>query len=527
MQSAQQMNPWISSKSNTERNREFELRKKLKSEYTFYAEKILRIRTKEGAILPFILNDVQQYIHNTLSEQKTKTGRVRAIILKGRQQGCSTYVAGRYYHKTTHSKGLRTFILTHDTKATSNLFEMVQRYYEHTPEALRPVLGTSNQKELSFSLLDSGYHVGTAGSRGTGRSNTIQLFHGSEVAFWPHAAEHAAGVLQAIPDGEGTEVILESTANGMGNYFHQQWCKAVAGKGDFIAVFIPWYWQKEYIKPVPEAFVLDEEEISYMDTYDLTLNQMAWRRAKIESLGDPLLFKQEYPATPDEAFQFSGVDSFISSDIVAKARKNPEFSTYGAIVAGYDPARDGKDRDALIYRQGVNAFGLTYKDFRTTPERIAFCKQVLDNPIIRLDTLFLDYGGGGYEIGGMLDEAGYGDRIRVINSGTGADKAHLYKNKRAEMWGDMKAWLTDKNVPVHIPDDNSLHADIVAPGWKYDSNTKIQLESKKEIKKRELLSPDGGDALALTFAQTVIRDHIMSTGETHLTETNYDIFEGV
>lgn len=512
---------------NQDRAQELHLRKKLLHDRSFYAKSVLRIRTKEGHILPFEFNDVQKYIDSILDEQKETTGKVRAIILKGRQQGCSTYVAGRYYHKTTHIKGLRTFILTHDTKATANLFEMVRRYYEHTPEALRPVVGTSNQKELSFSMLDSSYHVGTAGSRGTGRSNTIQLFHGSEVAFWPHAAEHAAGALQAIPDGAGTEVILESTANGMGNYFHQQWVKAVAGKGEFIAIFIPWYWQKEYVKPVPENLVLEAEEIEYMETYSLNEAQMVWRRAKIESLGDPLLFKQEYPATPDEAFQFSGIESFISSEIVMKARKNSEFKTYGAIVAGYDPSQDGKDRDALIYRQGRNVFGLQYKDFKAVPQRIAFCKQILNNKTVPIDMLFIDYGGGGYEIHGMLVEAGYGDRVRVINSGKNADKPHLYVNKRAEMWGDMKDWFTNENVPVHIPDDNALHADIVAPGWKYDSNTRIQLESKKEIKKRELISPDGGDALALTFANVIIRDHLMNINKVKIAETNYDIFEGV
>jgi hypothetical protein len=89
------------------------------------------------------------------------------------------------------------FILTHEDAATQNLFEIVDRYHQHCPVALRPSTGAANAKELNFNELDSGYKVGTAGTKGVGRSSTIQLFHGSEVAFWPNADSHAAGVLQA------------------------------------------------------------------------------------------------------------------------------------------------------------------------------------------------------------------------------------------------------------------------------------------------------------------------------------------
>jgi hypothetical protein len=148
---------------------------------------------------------------------------------------------------------------------------MVNRYHEHCPVFVRPSTGAANAKELFFDKIDSGYKVGTAGTKGVGRSSTIQLFHGSEVAFWPHAETHAAGVLQAVPDVDGTEVILESTANGVGNFFHQKWSDAERGVGDFIAIFVPWYWQEEYRKEVPDDFALDEEEQKYQRIYGLDL----------------------------------------------------------------------------------------------------------------------------------------------------------------------------------------------------------------------------------------------------------------
>src|SRR5690606_30856568 len=270
--------------------------------------------SKSGAVVQFNLNRAQQYIHERLEEQRAATGRVRALILKGRQQGCSTYVGARYYHRTSLSSGIRTFILTHEDAATQNLFEMVNRFHEHVPAHVRPSTRAANAKELLFDKLDSGYKVGTAGTKGVGRSSTIQLFHGSEVAFWPNAESHAAGVLQAVPEEDGTEVILESTANGIGNFFHQKWRDAENGEGDFIAIFVPWYWQDEYRKAPPEGFTPTDEEQEYAELYGLDWEQIAWRRNKIAELKDAALFKQEYPATAAEAFQMSGHDSFIKPE---------------------------------------------------------------------------------------------------------------------------------------------------------------------------------------------------------------------
>src|SRR5580698_8757485 len=101
--------------------RERELRQRLKNDFIHYAERCLMIRAKDGAITPLRLNAAQLYIHACLEKQLAETGRVRALILKGRQQGCTTYVEGRFYWKVTHGRGLRAFILTHLDDATRNI----------------------------------------------------------------------------------------------------------------------------------------------------------------------------------------------------------------------------------------------------------------------------------------------------------------------------------------------------------------------------------------------------------------------
>ena len=484
---------------------------KLAKDFPFFAKHALRIRTKEGAIEPFVMNRAQQYIHQRLEEQLKRIGRVRALILKGRQQGCSTYVEGRFYHKTIQRRGLRTFILTHEQTATGNLFEMVSRYHEHCPVA--PPTQRSNERALRFASLDSGYKVGTAGSKGVGRSDTIQLFHGSEVAFWPNAEEHAAGVLQAVPKEDDTEVILESTANGIGGYFHKQWVEAERGEGEFQTIFVPWYWQDEYRLSPPANFTMTDEERAYADAYDLDESQIYWRRIKTIELGDPVLFMQEYPATAAEAFQVTGMQSYIPAEIVLRARKNQDRRSFGAVVAAFDPKRDGDDSDAFIYRQGGNAWGLAYHDFKTFPEKVAFCASILRDTETYVEMLFIDHGGSGWEIAGMLREMGFGDRVCVVNFGASSTKPTAYANKRAEIWGELRAWLANEDEPVSIPDDDRLHGELVAPGYKYDSSSRIVLERKAEIKGRGLPSPDGADALAMTFARYIIREHVMAAAQ--------------
>src|SRR5215831_3495679 len=98
-----------------------------------YAAKCLMIRTKSGEVRPLVLNRAQRHIHEQLRAQHDATGKVRALILKGRQQVCSTYVGGRFFHRATHEHGIRVFILTHGEAATQNLFEMVERFHAHCP----------------------------------------------------------------------------------------------------------------------------------------------------------------------------------------------------------------------------------------------------------------------------------------------------------------------------------------------------------------------------------------------------------
>lgn len=484
-------------------SKEKEIRQRLKDNFNHYAAKCLKIRTKSGKVVPLEMNVAQKYIHKCVEEQRAKTGKVRAIVLKGRQQGCSTYIEGRFYWRVSHTRGVRAFILTHEEEATNNLFEIANRYHENCPALVKPSTSAANAKELHFDKLDSGYKVGTAGNKAVGRSSTVQFFHGSEVGFWPNAAQHSAGIIQAIPDEPGTEVFKESTANGVGNYFHKEWQDAEAGLSEYIAIFVPWYWQIEYRKPVPDGFSLDSEEHQYKENYDLDMEQMAWRRSKIIELKDSTLFKQEYPATAAEAFQVSGADPFIKPDIVMLARNAVVNDAFGDKKLGVDPARFGDDRTSICFRQGRKVHWIRSYTKKSTMEVAGLVRMAIKE--VGAKQCAVDVGGLGAGVYDRLVELVKSDECEIVqvNSSESPIDERSYTNKRAEMWGEINEWL--KAQPASIPDSDELMADLTQIRYFYDSNNALKMEKKEDMKKRGFRSPDMADALGLTFAKPITK----------------------
>lgn len=473
-----------------------------------YCARNLKIRTKDGEIMPFVWNDAQRVLHARIEQQRAERGLVRVIVLKGRQQGISTYVAARFYKRTCMGFGKRTMILTHLDSATQTLFGMAKTFLELSDATLRPAIKANSGTELSFAKLRSGYKVATAGSKGAGRSDTIQYLHASEMAFWPNAKQIMAGLGQTVPLIEGSEAIIESTANGMSNLYKSFWDLAVGKKSDYLAVFIPWFVDRGYRRPVPKNFEMDEDDYEYMEAYDLDEEQMAWRAAKIFSdfAGDVDHFNQEYPATPDLAFQKVGHKPLIKTTKVSLARKKliKHMQRIGAHVVGLDPARGG-DTSTFIHRQGRVAWGI---ERNHVPDTMAVAGQAArmlqDDPTIRM--MFIDIGGLGAGVYDRLVELGYGDRVTAVNFGAAASDQRKYANKRCEMWGEMAEWIHDDITPC-VPNDDQLHGDLTSVAKdKYTSNGQLKLLPKEEAKKIIGRSPDDGDALALTFAEPVSAD---------------------
>lgn len=473
----------------------------LTSTMPVFSNYCLRIKPKVGPLVPFVMNRAQMWAHEKIEEQRERTGYVRKIVLKGRQQGLSTYIGGRFYKATSTQRATSAFIVAHEQKATDNLFSMVKRFHEHNPIA--PSTGATNAKELKFDLLDSGYKLATAGADDVGRSNTAQLLHASEFAFWQNAAMHMAGLGNTIALLPGTEIVVESTANGIGNSFHEMWQNAEAGEGAFEPIFVPWFWQPEYsLEPKP-GFVLTDDDLRYQKAYGLTLGQMFFRRTKqIEYGAEKVwLFDQEYPAMPALAFQTGTTNPLINpNDVMAAVNLlsqgvMPDLT--GAYVIGVDPAEEGMDRTAIVHRRGRTVTRVEYHT-KKSPMQVAGIVADLWHEK-KPDAIFLDRIGLGAGILSRLHELNI--PVIGVNSAMKPDNTEDFENKRAEMWWTMRDWIVDS--PCWLPNDMALLSDLCAPMPDLSSNGKRLLEKKDKMRKRGVRSPDGGDALALTFAQKV------------------------
>ena len=473
---------------------------RLQTDTQYFAEHApLLIKDKDSGLLhTFKFNEAQKYLHKCLEDQRRSRGWVRALIVKGRQQGCSTLINGRYYHRSTRDKGKNVFVMAHDDETTELIFQAVKRFHENVADPLRPSTKYSNRRELVFDNLEAQYRIGTAGNPNIGRGGTVHLFHGSEVAYWKNALDIKSGIIQSVPRARGTEIILESTANGMDEMFYPMVMDAINGVGDYIAIFIPWFWQSEYRADVPEGFILSDEEIEYQTLYGLDLEQMAWRRIKITEIGETR-FKQEYPANIHEAFQSTG-DTLCKPESIMRARKCDKKDPTAPIVLGCDPGRTGDETEIVIRRGREIIDWLVYDKMEQMQLAGILIKLIKDNHV---DMAFVDAGEGN----GTVDrchELGFKNVIAVY-FGSGASEPEIYANKRAEILIKSAEWLDD--LGANIPDDDDFHRGLVmVPDYKRNSNGRKYVVSKDEIKKKfKGKSTNTHDAFALTFTEPVVR----------------------
>jgi hypothetical protein len=248
------------------------------------------------------------------------------VVLKARQQGLSTVISAFQYWWLSQHPAHKGLVMAHEADATNSLFYMYKRLFENTPTLLQPSTKYNNRHELYFDKLDTVIRVATAGGRGVARGETLQTVHLSEVAFWPvtFSNQNFNGMIEAVPDMDNTFVFIESTAQGMGGKYREIWVGAVEGTNEYRVFFSGWYESDEYRKEAPSDFERTPSEELLVEQYALDNDQLYWRRQKIGEKGIDL-FKQEYPAEPDEAFLNTGRPLFIPEYIQErlKQRKQP------------------------------------------------------------------------------------------------------------------------------------------------------------------------------------------------------------
>jgi len=314
------------------------------------AAQLLQVRTRNGSTAPLRANAVQRAFERLRGE--------RNIVLKARQMGLTTWAAARFFLKTITQPGTLTLQVAHSQEAAEEIFGIVHRFVDWLPDALRegPLqVSRANVRQIVFPEMDSQYRVVTAGDRNAGRGLTVQNLHCSELARWPgDPAETLAGLRAAM--APGAELILESTPDGVGGCFYEEWQKA--NEQGMARHFFPWWMERKYrTKAVDEASLTDEER-DLMAHKLLDLEQIGFRRqirADFRSLA-----RQEYAEDDESCFLASGDSVFELAAIEARlatvtepieVRKNGDMEIWLPPLKGkqylvaVDPAGGGSEGD--------------------------------------------------------------------------------------------------------------------------------------------------------------------------------------
>jgi len=234
------------------------------------ATRLLKVRARDGATRALRANAVQIAFEERRGEKN--------IVLKARQMGLTTWTAARFLLRTITQPGILTLQVAHTQESAEEIFRIVHRFVEWLPENLQKSFlktSRSNARQIVFPELDSQYRVVSAGEKNAGRGLTVQNLHCSELARWPgDPGEILAGLRAAL--APGGEVILESTPEGIGGCFHEEWQKA--DETGLVRHFFPWWMEKRYRAKAANQPSLTDEERDLMARNGLDLRQIGFRR---------------------------------------------------------------------------------------------------------------------------------------------------------------------------------------------------------------------------------------------------------
>jgi hypothetical protein len=280
------------------------------SPYRTVIEAMFRIVDKSGVACDFRLNDIQARLDAGWTR--------RNIVPKARQEGVSSYIIARFVAKCLTEQNRTCVIISHEAEATTRLLGRAHYILENLklPSDVKPVLGTNSQRAIVFKKTNSTIYIGTAGSRSFGHGDTITDLHLSEVSRYPDPESIVRGTFPAAEHGE---ITVESTGNGVGNWFHRQCVRAREGVG-FTLHFFAWPDAPEYSIP----FASEEARSHFLTGVQedlgepallargVTAEQLQWRRERltIDYELDLHAFAEAYPFDFDECFQSKGFGFF-------------------------------------------------------------------------------------------------------------------------------------------------------------------------------------------------------------------------
>jgi hypothetical protein len=319
---------------------ELEVLRRLDTDTVFWAQTCMKIVDKRARRVPLVARPAQLRLDEVLERQRAAGLPMRAIVLKSRRTGISTWVQAKVLQRITRQENRRAQIVAHDGNTAGELFDIAWRAYTALPDEhkLKPGLiarrNTSTDRFLHFGNpssaariagdlgLDSSLSIDTANEVESSRGLTLHDLHASEVGLWPDPNK-AVSLMSTVADEPGTMIVVESTARGH-NAFKSMWDRAMRGEGMFEPVFVGWTDDPDCFRPFQTDEARDQfiasigtgpwgtDEPRLVEKFGCTPEQLYWRRTAIvdKAQGKLELFRQEYPSTPEEAFIASGKHVF-------------------------------------------------------------------------------------------------------------------------------------------------------------------------------------------------------------------------
>jgi len=305
----------------------------------------LRVRDRDGQLQPLVANAAQR-------EFERRRGR-QNIVLKARQMGMTTWIAGRFFLRTILKPGTLTVQVAHTQAAAEAIFRVVQRMWENLSEDLRegPLRRTrANAGQMVFGDLDSEFRVWSAGDENAGRGLSIQNLHCSEVSRWPGDARATLAGLRAAL-APGGEVVLESTPNGAYGAFYEEWqrgegpgSRVQGSEGDgLVRHFLPWWMEPAYVGAAVDVGLMREDELALVERVGLSEEQVGFRRGLERSYGGLRL--QEFAEDAESCFKATGSCCFDVEAIEQRLAEldEPMERRRGGALLVWLPAQVGKD----------------------------------------------------------------------------------------------------------------------------------------------------------------------------------------
>jgi len=291
-----------------------------------FCRESLRIRNKQGAIVPFELQPAQLKLHAAIEKQRAARQPVRIVYLKPRRVMISAGVAAEFFHEIPFTAGQGGLVVAHSLKAAKQIWNYHRDFHRlYKPFRGLVELPQAHRKPGMRGAIEyengSTIDIETARNLDAGRAFNIRYLQLSEYAYYPNARKIGGGLINSVPEDVDTMIVKESTANGVGNPFHQDCLSAMDSTSgtEWLFVFFAWFEHPEYVKEfaAPEdrarfQSTLTQDEGDLRVKHSLTLEQLQWRRWAIKDKceGSIEMFHQEYPSTAEEAFLYSGRPRF-------------------------------------------------------------------------------------------------------------------------------------------------------------------------------------------------------------------------